>query len=153
MHTSKPPRRLPVVGGSLYVVDPTCAWSWNQALARAWGAAVHARGAELVAVVVALVDVVRIGLVVAGLPDPLAAVPDTAARDPVVARHRVVVLDDQRRAPVVVEVALADDRPRHVDRPAVDVAITGPLMDDHPAAAVPVAMIVATIVVTIADHD
>src|SRR5262245_3518754 len=50
-------------------------------------------------------------LEVARVPDPLGAVPLPRAPHPVVARHRSVVLDDQRRAGPVVVVVHADVRP------------------------------------------
>src|SRR6185436_9125869 len=103
MHTPKPPLRLP---GAAALVSRRA-----QRRARSW----------LVVVVVAVVAGVR--LVVARRPDPLEAVPAPAAGDPVVAGDRVVVLEDHRRAPVVVVVAMVDHRARDVDRTANDVAI------------------------------
>src|SRR6185295_7767673 len=94
MHTPKPVRRLPGI-------PPPAGWV-GRGLVR-----------------VALVDVARVGLVVAGLPDPRVAVPRPAAGDPVVTGHRVIALDDPGRAPIVVVVPLANDGPRDVDRPAL----------------------------------
>src|SRR5262245_16914121 len=99
---------------------------------------------QLVVVVVAVVA--GVWLVVARRPDPLEAVPAPATEDPVVAGDRGVVLEDHRRAPVVVVVAVVDHRARHVDRAANDVAV---------AAAVPVVADddVAAAVAVVADDD
>src|SRR6478672_9196479 len=74
----------------------------------------------VVALLVARLDIVRVGLVVPLIPDPLGAAPRPLTGDPVVARHGVIVLGEHDGPLVVVVVAVLDPRPLHVDRTAND---------------------------------